>query len=199
MRIGKRLWLVTLLFPLSLLAQGPPPEAVQIPDSPGPGGPPMQVMVSQMGGVMGPRLIVRNTDMGEWWQDSQLTQKLKLTDQQSKQLSSVFYQHRLKLIDYQAAVEKENLMLQNLLDEDNPNEGQVLAQVNRTLAARASVEREFTMMNLDLRKVLTVDQWKQLKAVQNQQVRTGGDVFFYRKMGAGPGPQTAPPLPPPGR
>jgi Spy/CpxP family protein refolding chaperone len=202
MKIGKRLLLVTLLFPVGLLAQGPPPEGVSNPGeimaktmAQGPGGPPMQVTVSQMGGVMGPQLIVRNTDMGEWWQNSQIAQKLKLSDEQVQKLSNVFYQHRLKLIDYQAEVEKQNLMLQNLLDQDNPNEKTVLAQVDKALSARSNVEREFTMMNLDLRKVLTVDQWKQLKAIQSERVRTSKDVFFYRQMGDGPGPQALPPPP----
>jgi Spy/CpxP family protein refolding chaperone len=196
MRIGKLLLLAALLLPLTALAQGPPgdggPEGLS-------GGSP-KVLIYR-GGPMGPGVVTVNPGMGEWWQNSEVAQKLKLSDQQLKKLGNIFYQHRLKLIDYQAAVDKQNLELQNLLDQDNPDEGQVGAQVDRSLAARARLEREFTMMNLALRKVLTVEQWKQLQAIQSEQMPPGGNMFFYRFRGGpggGCGPEIAapPPMPP---
>jgi len=98
-------------------------------------------------------------------------------------------------IDYQAELQKQDLKLQDLLDEDDPNENQVGAQVDRTLAARANLEREFTMMNLALRKVLTVDQWKQLKAIQSERRGLAGpDMFFdLRGPGGAGGPMDHPP------
>ena len=42
------------------------------------------------------------------------------------------------------------------------------SQVDQVLAARGKLEREYTMMNLDLRKVLSVEQWRQLKAIREQ-------------------------------
>ena len=113
----------------------------------------------------------------------------------------------MKLIDYGAEMEKQDLKLQTLLDADVPNEGQVEAQVDQVLAARGKLEREFTMMNLDLRKVLSLDQWRQLKSIRGQSGGPGGDRIFFRKvLPPGAGPSTAPlppdalplpPLPPP--
>ena len=103
----------------------------------------------------------------------------------------------MKLIDYGADMEKQDLKLQTLLDADVPNEGQVEAQVDQVLSARGKLEREFTMMNLDLRKVLSLDQWRQLKSIRGQGgAFGGGDRIFFRKVlpPAG-GPSTAP-LPP---
>lgn len=143
-----------------------------------------------------PIFLARNSgpDMGKWWESSDVAKKLQLSDDQVKKLNETFYDHRLKLIDYQAEVEKQNLKLQKLLDEDSPDESQVSAQVDQELAARGHLEREFTMMNLDLRKVLSVAQWKQLKAMKED--RGPGDVFFFRKM-RGPMPPK-PPVPPDG-
>src|SRR5262249_43673792 len=124
-------------------------------------------------------------ELGKWWQNSDIAKKLQLTDSQVNQLDETFLQHRLKLIDYGADMEKQDLKLQTLLDADVPNEGQVDAQVSQVLAARGKLEREFTMMNLDLRKVLSVEQWRQLKTVQGEGM--GHDRFFFHKM-----------LPPPG-
>jgi hypothetical protein len=134
-------------------------------------------------------------EMGKWWQNSELAQKLKLSDQQIRELNKAFFEHRMKLIDYQAELQKQDLKLQDLLDEDDPKENQVGAQVDRTLAARANLEREFTMMNLALRKVLTIDQWKQLKAIKSERRGLAGpDMFFDLR---GPGSESGPPGPAP--
>jgi Spy/CpxP family protein refolding chaperone len=160
-------------------------------------GPPDAVQVNP--GMRGQKMVMRTRDMGKWWKNSDVATKLKLTDGQVAQLDQIFYEHRLKLIDYGAEMEKEDLKLQTLLDQDVPNEGQVGTQVDQVLAARGKLEREFTMMNLDLRKVLSVEQWRQLRSIHGEGGMMGNKVFFYKQIpGPGPGgPSDLPPLPPP--
>ena len=150
-------------------------------------------------GTPGKVLMMQHREMGKWWKNSDVAKKLQLSEDQIGQLDQTFYDHRLKLIDFGAEMEKEDLKLQNLLDADVPNEGQVGAQVDQVLAARGKLEREYTMMNLDLRKVLSVDQWRQLKTIRNER-ESGDHVFFYKKLPPGSGPSSAPlpPLPGPG-
>jgi Spy/CpxP family protein refolding chaperone len=142
------------------------------------------------------KMVVRH-EMGKWWQDSNVAKKLQLSESQLGQLDQIFYDHRMKLIDYQAEMEKEDLKLQSLLDADVPNEGQVGSEVDQVLAARGKLEREFTTMNLDLRKVLSVEQWRQLKTIRGE--RSTDHVFFYKKLQPGSSvPTNMPPLPPGG-
>jgi hypothetical protein len=97
-------------------------------------------------------------------------------------------------------MQKQDLKLQTLLDEDSPNESQVGTQVDQVLAARGKLEREFTMMNLDLRKVLSVEQWKKLKSIRGERGGFGDKIFFHQEFRGGPGPggpMTAP-MPGPG-
>jgi len=178
MRIRKFVCLLALVLPVSVLAQGP---VAPLPHEPGPRG-------------MGSNMAMRH-EMGKWWQNSEIAKKLQLGDDQIAKLNQTFFDHRLKLIDDGAAMEKEDLKLQNLLDADDPSENQVGAQVDQVLAARGKLEREYTMMNLDLRKVLTVAQWKQLKSIREERgpSRSG---FFRQGMRPGAGPH--PPLPPRG-
>jgi Spy/CpxP family protein refolding chaperone len=147
----------------------------------------------------GPVVMYRR-EMGKWWQNPDVVSKLGLNDSQVTQLNQVFYNHKMKLIDYGAAMEKQDLKLQSLLDADQPDEGQVNAQVDQVLAARGKLEREFTTMNLDLRKQLSVEQWRQLKTMRGTEVGPG-DHFFMRFKTGGPGgpamPDDLPPLPPP--
>ena len=128
-------------------------------------------------------------ELGKWWRDSETAKKLQLTNAQITQLDQTFYDHRLKLIDYGAEMEKEDLKLQTMLDADVPNEGQVDSQVDQVLVARGKLEREYTMMSLDLRKVLSLEQWRQLKSIRGE-AGGFGDRIFFRKIGPGgaPGP-----------
>jgi Spy/CpxP family protein refolding chaperone len=145
------------------------------------------------------KMIIRH-EMGKWWQNPDVASKLQLSDAQVSQLNQVFYNHKLKLIDYGADMEKQDLKLQNLLDADQPDENQVSSQVDQVLAARGKLEREFTMMNLDLRKQLTLAQWRQLKTMHGGPGGPGNRFFMRFKTGGpgGPGgPDEMPPLPPP--
>jgi Spy/CpxP family protein refolding chaperone len=158
--------------------------------------------VAVRAGGMGPHVMIRH-EMGKWWQNPDVVSKLALSDSQISQLNQVFYNHKMKLIDYGANMEKQDLKLQNMLDADQPDEGQVDAQVDQVLSARGKLEREFTTMNLDLRKQLSLEQWRQLKTMRGAEGGPG-DHFFMRfkdkGMGpGGPGPQVLEgvPLPPP--
>ncbi|MBZ5649840.1 MAG: periplasmic heavy metal sensor [Acidobacteriia bacterium] len=173
--------LALLLFPLSLLAQSS-----------------RTATSSTVAGTLRTRAtFVYHGELGKWWQNSDVAKKLQLSDGQISQLDQTFYDHKVKLIDYGAEMEKQDLKLQSLLDADVPNEGQVEAQVDQVLTARGKLEREFTMMNLDLRKVLSLDQWRQLKSIRGQSgAFGGGDRIFFRKVlppGAGPSLMTQPP------
>src|SRR6266581_8245848 len=69
--------------------------------------------------------VVFRGELGKWWQNSEIAKKLQLNDGQISQLDQIFYEHKLKLIDYGAEMEKQDLKLQTLLDADVPNDGQV--------------------------------------------------------------------------
>lgn len=153
----------------------------------------------------GGHMMVRH-EMGQWWKNPEIASKLQLTDAQVAQLNQVFFDHKMRLIDYGADMEKQDLKLQTLLDADQPNESQVSAQVDQVLAARGKLEREFTMLSLNLRKVLSLEQWRQLKTMRGDAGPGGRIMRFQRQFGGpgGPGPEgsgepggpDAPPPPP---
>jgi len=101
---------------------------------------------------------------GRWWTDLSLVQKLGLTADQQKRIDTEFQQSRLKLIDLSAALQKEEAIMEPLLEADRPDESQVLAQIDRVAQARAELEKANARMLLGFRSVLTQDQWKKLQA-----------------------------------
>lgn len=101
---------------------------------------------------------------GRWWMDPMLVQKLGLTADQQKRIDTLFQQSRLKLIDLSAGVQKEEALLEPLLEADRPDESQVLAQIDRVAQARAELEKANARMLLGFRGVLTLEQWKKLQS-----------------------------------
>jgi Spy/CpxP family protein refolding chaperone len=103
---------------------------------------------------------------GHWWNQPQLIEKLKLTDEQRKAMDQIFLDHRLKLIDLRGAVEKAELELQPLMQEDQPNEVKALAQIDKLAQARAELEKANARFLFALRAKLTAEQWKTLQTIR---------------------------------
>jgi tetratricopeptide (TPR) repeat protein len=104
--------------------------------------------------------------LGAWWKNSEIVSKLQLSEEQVKKISQTFLDHRLKLIDLRADLDKQELRLQPLMDIDQPDAGKVGAQIDLITAARGRLEKENAMMMLAIRSELTVEQWKKLKSLQ---------------------------------
>ena len=103
--------------------------------------------------------------MGKWWKNAEVVQKLQLSDDQLQRLEKIFQDNRLHLIDLHAALEKEEAQLEPLVEAENPDVGQVNSQIDKVAAARAELEKGNTRMLLELRKVLTTEQWKTLQSI----------------------------------
>ncbi len=154
------------------------------PQGPGPGGPPM--------GMHGPR------GGFQWWKNSETVSKLNLSSTQVSQLDQIFTQHKTNLKTVLDAMRTADTNLRKLLDADNPDQNQVMTAANQVLAARGNLERDATMMMLEFRKVLTADQWKQLRAMHPMGPGFGGPMMHGRRRGGmgGPGGPGLPPPPP---
>lgn len=123
-------------------------------------------------GEAGQRVFLRHPhggpELGKWWKDSKIVTELKLTPAQINQIEQSFFDHRLKLIDLRADLEREETKLQPLVDADQPDEAKVSAQIDLVLAARGRLEKAHTMMMLALRRSLSVEQWKKLEALKQE-------------------------------
>src|SRR5579883_1512505 len=130
---------------------------------------------------------------GRWWDDPKVAQQVGLTADQQKKMDDIFQQNRLKLIDLSAALEKQEVIMQPLIESDQPDEGRILAQIDAIAQARAELEKNNARMLLEIRKVLTPDQWKKVKAIQPEEKR-----IVIRRFGPGEDRRKddAPPLPP---
>lgn len=127
----------------------------------------------------------------QWWKNSDTVSKLNLSTTQVSQLDQVFSSHKTNLKTNFEAMRTADKALRDLLDQDNPDQTAVNNAANQVLGARAAVERETTQMMLDFRKVMTADQWKQLRAMHPMGPGFGGHM--RGRFGHGPGPGGPPP------
>jgi len=111
---------------------------------------------------------------GDWWKNSEIAQKINLTDAQKQQLQQIFSDHRSNLVSLRGNFENEEGKLRNLVNQDPPPDEQVLAQVDQVTAARGKLDREFAAITLAFRKVLSGDQWKVLQNITMQR-------FLFRR------------------
>ena len=126
---------------------------------------------------------------GRWWNNPNIIEKLKLTDDQRKAMDQILLDHRKALVDKRGALEKAELDLEPLMQDDQPNETQVLAQIDKVAQARAELEKANARFLLAIRAKLSPDQWKELKAARSERIERR-----WRE-GREPGKRQGPPPP----
>ena len=108
-----------------------------------------------------------------WWNNPRMVERLKLTDEQRKAMDGIMLQHREKLIDLKASLEKAELEMEPLMSADEPNDAAITAQIDKVVQARGDLERANARFLLAIRDKLTPDQWKQVKAFRQDRGMRG--------------------------
>lgn len=139
-----------------------------------------------------------------WWDNPRIAQQIGLTDDQKKKMDEILQQHRLRLIDLHAALEKQEVLLRPMLEADQLDESKVLSQIDAIAQARADLEKANARMLFGIRKVLTPDQWKKMQTIVRAHAAErenrgwggpGGDGWRHPNGTAGPGGPNGPPPP----
>jgi len=135
-------------------------------------------------------------ERGRWWNNPTIVEKLKLTDDQRKAMDGILQQHREKLIDLRANVDKAELGMEPMMGQDQPNEAAVMSQIDKIAQARAELEKANARFLFALRAKLTPEQWKQVQEFRasHEGMRRNWDRQGPRH-GDRPGRVTPPPPP----
>jgi len=115
-----------------------------------------------------------------WW-DSPIANDLNLSEDQKKQIRSIVQEHRDRLIDQRAALQKAEAQFADLFAEESPNPARVDQVIEQLVAARADLTRTMSRMTLRLRAVLTPQQFQELQKRRPRMMQ-----------GPGPGPGGGP-------
>jgi Spy/CpxP family protein refolding chaperone len=108
---------------------------------------------------------------GQFWNNPNMIQDLSLTDDQRKAMDGILQDHKMKLIDLHANLDRAEVILGPMLKADAPDQKAIEAQIDKIVAARAELERENARFLLDIRLQLKPDQWRQLQTLREQKAQ----------------------------
>jgi Spy/CpxP family protein refolding chaperone len=111
-----------------------------------------------------------------------LVNHIGLTDEQQDQIREVVYQHARLMIDLKADVDKAGLDLAESVDQQEFDPAPVRAAYAAFQTARKKLENERFEMLLEVRQILTYEQWQKIEEIKqrmkqnrSQQQRRPGD------------------------
>ena len=95
---------------------------------------------------------------GKWWKRPRVVQALGLTSPQTSELEKIFARSRPKLIDLKADLEKKQFAYEQAMSADKVDRADVEAKIEAREQARAKLQKELAVMELDMKQVLTPEQ-----------------------------------------
>ena len=95
---------------------------------------------------------------GKWWKRPRIVQALALTSAQTSELEKIFAKSRPKLIDLKADLEKKQFAYEQAMGADKVDRADVEAKIEAREQARAKLQKELALMELDMKQVLTPEQ-----------------------------------------
>src|ERR1700733_30018 len=102
-----------------------------------------------------------------WWKDEKVVKELGLTPDQSTRIDNAFRVTFPQQRQSKEELDRQEAELSRLI-ETNADEAQVVRQIDRVEAIRASLNRTRTLTLLHMRQVLTARQNVKFKAVYEQ-------------------------------
>jgi Spy/CpxP family protein refolding chaperone len=109
-----------------------------------------------------------NLPPGRWWEDERLVNRIELTEEQQEHIRDVVFDHARRMIDLKANVDKAGLDLASSVDQEVFDPEPVRAAYAVFQTARQKLENERFEMLLEVRQVLTYEQWQKIEEIKRR-------------------------------
>ena len=96
-----------------------------------------------------------------WW-NSLVVNDIGLSQEQINRIHQIVREHRNKLFDARNNVQKSEAAIEDVMNDDHIAPEAVKPLIDHLASARADSTRVLLQMNIELRSVLTLDQWRTL-------------------------------------
>jgi Spy/CpxP family protein refolding chaperone len=138
--------------------------------------------------------IAQGPAEGKWWKRPRIARQLDLSADQVAQLEKIFARSKPKLIDLRAEFEKKQFDYDQAMQGDEVSRDELEKKIEAREQARAALQKELALMELDMKKVLGPEQREKLvemreKAralVQERRRRMRDSAFDYAETDAAP-------------
>ena len=105
---------------------------------------------------------------GKWWKRPRIAQELQLTTDQDAQLEKIFAKSKPRLIDLRADLEKKQFDYEQTMQGDTADREALEAKIDAREEARARLQKELALMELDMKQVLKPDQRERLMRLREE-------------------------------
>ena len=95
-----------------------------------------------------------------------MARALQLSSDQTAALEKIFARSKPKLIDLRADLEKKQFEYEQAMQSDPVDRKAVEAKIEARETARGALQKELSMMELDMKQVLTPEQREQLSRMR---------------------------------
>ncbi len=109
-----------------------------------------------------PGVMAQGTAEGKWWKRPRVARQLDLSADQVAQLEKIFARSKPKLIDLRADFEKKQFDYDQSMQNDDVERAELEAKIEAREQARAALQKELALMELDMKKVLSPEQREKL-------------------------------------
>jgi len=109
----------------------------------------------------------------KWWMSDQYKRELGLTSDQSRRIEEVFQAALPQLRAQKKALDDADEQFKQAMERGNYSA--VMEKVDHLEAARANLNRSRSMMLVNMRKLLTTDQWIKLDAMHTAAEKSKAD------------------------
>ncbi len=96
-----------------------------------------------------------------WW-NSPVVADIGLSQEQTSRIRQIIRAHRNQLFDARNNMQKAEAALEDVMSDEHIQPERVKPLIDHLASARAESTREMLEMDIELRSVLTLDQWRTL-------------------------------------
>ncbi len=112
--------------------------------------------------LQAPGLFAQGPAEGKWWKRPRIARQLNLSTDQVAELEKIFARTKPKLIDLRADFEKKEFDYDQAMLGDDVDRKELEAKIEAREQARAALQKELALMELDMKKVLSPEQREKL-------------------------------------
>jgi hypothetical protein len=100
---------------------------------------------------------------GKWWKRSDVVNKIDIAEAEKKKLDNMYYKHRYRMIDLHSQVKKDQLELEQLLDNQDFNAEASMDHFTKLQKAHNTRSTERFRFLVQVRELMGLDRFQQLK------------------------------------
>ncbi len=105
---------------------------------------------------------------GKWWENQRVVDQVGISAEQQAEISEVVYERARRMIDLKADVDKAGLDLAAAVDEAEFDAAAVREAHQTFQNARRSLENERFEMLLEVRQILSGEQWQKIRELRRR-------------------------------